>query len=609
MDSRGRNRPAAAFVAHYPLACYITVMRRGIAVSPGVAVGTAYCVDEIIGQLEPHELNSVEAADELARLDQAWTATDDDLRAMHAKVSTQVGEQEAAIFQTHQAILHDSTFIQKVRNWITKENLSSRAAMHHVMNEYTSLFARIKDDYLKERLADVRDVISRISTHLLNLNAIDQVQPDGPVILVARELLPSQALAFGQIDVRGIVTETGGNTSHAAILARSRGIPAVSGIRGILHEISTGDTVAVDGREGHVIVNPGTEVETAYRKLQREFVHLRHELVENREHPAISKDGVEIELMANINNVVDAESANRMGANGVGLFRTEYLFLTHPTVPDEEEQLAAYVEAIRASPNQRVTIRTLDLGGDKTVPYLGHQTHRDANPFMGWRSIRLSFEHPEFFQRQIRAILRAGCHGDVRILFPMITTLEEVRRVKRLVKRSKEQLDREGIPYKTNVPLGLMVEVPAAAISIKHLIGAVDFVSIGSNDLVQYLMAADRDNPKVAHLCEPLSPPVLAVLKTVISTCNEAGIPVTLCGEMAGRPRAFLLLFAMGLRQVSMSPAFIPLIKELLVQITLEQATSLLDHVMQMKTSGNIQLYLSRELARMCPNLTMMDSA
>ena len=202
MASRGQTRPAAAFIAHYPLDCYITVMRRGIAVSPGVAVGTAYCVDEVIGQLEPHELNSVEAADELARLDQAWTATDDDLRAMHTKVSTQVGEQEAAIFQTHQAILHDSTFIQKVRNWITKENLSSRAAMHHVMNEYTSLFARIKDDYLKERLADVRDVISRISTHLLNLNAIDEIHPDGPVILVARELLPSQALAFGQIDVR-----------------------------------------------------------------------------------------------------------------------------------------------------------------------------------------------------------------------------------------------------------------------------------------------------------------------------------------------------------------------------------------------------------------------
>jgi phosphotransferase system enzyme I (PtsI) len=256
-----------------------------------------------------------------------------------------------------------------------------------------------------------------------------------------------------------------------------------------------------------------------------------------------------------------------------------------------------------------VTIRTLDLGGDKTVPYLGHHAHRDANPFLGWRSIRLSFEHPEFFQTQLRAILRAACYGQVRILFPMITTLEEMRKVRRLMRRVQQDLDKRNVPYGKEVQLGLMLEVPAAAVAIQNLLTTVDFVSIGSNDLVQYLMAADRDNPKVAHLCQPLSPPVLKVLQSVIGACNRAGVPVTLCGEMAGRPRAFLLLFAMGLRQFSMSAAFIPSIKELLTHLTVRKTRELLDRVLRMKTAGQIQGYLSRQLRDLCPNLAILDSA
>jgi phosphotransferase system enzyme I (PtsI) len=582
-------------------------MRRGIAVSPGVAIGTVYRVDEVLGQFDPHELNGVEVTEELARLDRAWAAATEALHEMHAKVASQVGETEAEIFHAHEMILHDPSFVAKVREAITKEHLGARAALHRVWNEYTSMFARIKDEYWKERLADVRDVITRIRTHLDE--AEDGPKPEGPVILVAQEVMPSQALAFGRMDVAGIVTETGGATSHAAILARSRGIPAVSGVRGILHEVNNGDTVVVDGREGHVIINPGPEVKAAYRKLQREFVHLKDELAHNRDQPAVSADGHHVDLLANINNVADAQAAAAMGAGGVGLFRTEYLFLTHPTVPDEEEQLKAYREVIEASPNRRVTIRTLDLGGDKTVPYLGHHAHRDANPFLGWRSIRLSFEHPEFFQTQLRAILRAACYGQVRILFPMITTLEEMRKVRRLMRRVQQDLDKRNVPYGKEVQLGLMLEVPAAAVAIQNLLTTVDFVSIGSNDHVQYLKAADRDNPKVAHLCQPLSPPVLKVLQSVIGACNRAGVPVTLCGEMAGRPRAFLLLFAMGLRQFSMSAAFIPSIKELLTHLTVRKTRELLDRVLRMKTAGQIQGYLSRQLRDLCPNLAILDSA
>ena len=314
---------------------------------------------------------------------------------------------------------------------------------------------------------------------------------------------------LGEREVNGIVTQAGGETSHAAILARSRGIPAVSGVRGMLKHVKTGDTIVVDGREGHVIVNPDPETASAYRKLQREFFDLKDHLATNRQQPAVTADKIDVELLANINNLSDAKAVAAMGGSGVGLFRTEYLFLTHPDVPDEDEQTAAYKKIIAASPNHRVTIRTLDLGGDKTIPYLGHD--REANPFLGWRSIRLSFEHPEFFATQIRAVLRAaaGPKKRVRLMFPMITTLEEIRKVRSMVDRAKRDLAKHGHPC-GNVPIGLMLEVPAAAVMIDSMIEIVDFVSIGSNDLVQYLMAADRDNPRVSHLCQPLSPPCCA---------------------------------------------------------------------------------------------------
>ncbi len=343
----------------------------------------------------------------------------------------------------------------------------------------------------------------------------------------------------------------------------------------MLKQVKNGDVLVVDGRDGHVIVNPDPETTSAYRKLQREFFDLKDHLAENRDQPAVTADGVEIDLLANINNVADAAAAKAMGASGVGLFRTEYLFLTHPDVPDEEEQTAAYRQIIAESPNHRVTIRTLDLGGDKTIPYLGHA--REANPFLGWRSIRLSFEHPEFFATQIRAVLRAaaGPRNYVRLMFPMITTLEEIRRVQGMVARAKKDLAKQSKPFGP-VPVGLMLEVPAAAVMIDSLLEVVDFVSIGSNDLVQYLMAADRDNPRVSHLCQPLSPAVLRVLANTIAACNRASKPVTLCGEMAGRPRAVVLLLGMGLRSFSMSPAFIPTIKDLLTHVSIAQAEKIL---------------------------------
>jgi phosphoenolpyruvate-protein phosphotransferase len=504
-------------------------------------------------------------------------------------------------------LLRDPALIGKVKSTIAHRHVDARTALQEALDEYKALFSQIQDEYFKERMADIRDVVGRIANHLALQETQRFLEVNEPVILVAAEILPSQAMMFDRFHVAGILTETGGTTGHAAILARSLGIPAVSGLRGILREVHTGDLVAVDGREGHVYLNPGPEVEAAYRKLQREYVDLRDRLIENRDQEPLTLDGIQIELLANVNGPADAAMATRVGASGVGLYRTEYLFLTHPSVPTEEEQLAAYRAVIEAAPNQTVTIRTLDLGGDKQVPYLGNQ--REANPFMGWRSIRLSTAHPEFFQTQLRAILRAGSYGKLSLLFPMISTLEEVQRLKRMVARTKETLTRQGIAFGENIPLGVMLEVPAAALCIDALLPEVDFVSIGSNDLIQYVMAADRDNPKVAHLCEPFSPAILRLLHHIIKACNEHGMPVTLCGEMAGRPRCFLPLFGMGLLRLSMSPGFVPPLKELIRRTSLPVAREVAERVLQMNTFGEIRGYLTRKARKIWPNVSMLDTS
>jgi phosphoenolpyruvate-protein phosphotransferase len=580
-------------------------MKKGVPVSPGVSVAPAYCVDEVLARREPITLESAAVSGEVARFDQACAAASQELDAIAARVQQEVGAEEAAIFQAHRLLLRDPALVGRVKSAIVNRHIDAQGALHELVEEYGKLFSKIDDEYLKERMADIRDVVGRLMTHLSLQQTDRTIDVNEPVIIVAPEILPSQALLFDRMKVAGIVTETGGTTGHAAILARSLGIPAVSGLRGILREVHSGELIALDGREGFVYLNPGPEVEFAYRKLQREYVDLRDRLVENRDQEAVSGDGVCVELLANVNALGDATAAGAAGATGVGLYRTEYLFLTHQSVPTEDEQLAAYRAVIEAAPQQRVTIRTLDVGADKQLPYLG--SHREANPFMGWRSIRLSAAHPEFFQTQLRAIFRAGKFGQVSLLFPMISTMEEVLRLKRTVDRTKAALAREGVPFGDNIPLGLMVEVPAAALCIDQLLDEVDFVSIGSNDLIQYVMAADRDNPKVAHLCEPFNPPVLRLLNQVIQACGERKKPVTLCGEMAGRPRCFLPLFGMGLKRFSMSPAFVPSIKEVLRHTTLSSAQEIARRVLNMATVGEVRGYLTKRMRQICPNVSMLD--
>src|SRR5215210_1958915 len=582
-------------------------MHTGVAVSPGVVVGVAYRVDTVFGAYEPqHLVDPGLIPAEIERFDHAVETSAAELETIVLKVAQQLGAAEAEIFKSHQQIVQDRSLRTKVHDLIRAQRLTALSALQLVLHEYVAAFARSEHEYFRERMADIRDVISRIGSHLTLASALTPDHAtDEPIVLVAHELLPSQAMSLGNLPIAGIVTETGGGTSHAAILSRSRGIPAVSGVVGITNDIHSGDLVIVDGRDGVVLIRPDTETTSTYRKMQRDFFDLKDRLVKNRDQPAASSDGAQIELLANINTLADARAAAAVGATGVGLFRTEYLFLTHQDVPDEQEQYEYYRQVIAASPNRAVTIRTLDLGGDKTVPYLGRRN--EANPFMGWRSIRLSFEHPRLFERQIRAILRAGRHGKVSMLFPMITTLEELRHVNRLVEDARRTLRREGTPFGEDVKTGVMIEVPAAAVCIDAILRETDFISIGSNDLIQYLVAADRDNPKVAHLCEPLSPAIFKVLQMVFDACRRTGTPVTVCGEMAGQPRSALVLFGLGLRRFSMSPAFVPTIKALLSSVTTAQAERFAHHVLQLKTSEEIRRYLTERLHEVFSDLEVFD--
>jgi phosphoenolpyruvate-protein phosphotransferase (PTS system enzyme I) len=581
-------------------------MLRGVPISPGVAVARAFRLDPALARHSPGLLDAAALSSEAARFDQACDAVAAELDRTIDRVRREVGEDSADIFRGHRAILRDPAFVAKVKSFILNDQLDAVTALNRTLEEYDLLFARIRDDYLRERMTDIRDVAEQIITHLTLEKDRQAIGLSEALILVAPEIRPSQAAMFDKLPVSGIATEAGGSTGHAAVLARGLGIPAVSGLSGLLAQVHNGDLLVVDGREGIVIVNPGPEVEAAYRKLQREYVDLRDSLVENRDLEAVTTDGERIELLANVNTVIDAAAATGVGAVGVGLFRTEYVFLTHPTVPTEDEQVAAYRKIIEAAPNRSVVIRTLDLGGDKQVKYFSH--YRQSNPFMGWRSIRMTSEHPEFFQTQLRAILRAGALGNVSILFPMISTVEEVRKLRRLIDRARMALHRQKVPYGQKVSFGVMVEVPAAAECIDHILAEVDYVSIGSNDLVQYLMAADRDNPRVAALCDPLHPAVLRVLRRTIGRCIRKNKPVTLCGEMAGRPLCVLPLLGMGLRRASMSPAFVPAIKQLVRHVSTLEARRTARAVLRMQTVAEVRAYLAERLRKLCPQVANLDT-
>ena len=578
---------------------------KGISLSPGVAVGKAFRLDPGWG---PHQIDGIrpeEVEGEIARFESACKSAEADLLSAAQSTSEAASRDKANIFDAHRALVRDPFFVSRVGSLISNSHFSAERSVGIILKEFEGILNRLSDNHHSERVVDLRDVLGRVLNHLRGQP--EQVLPisDGPMVLIVVEFLPSFAHLLERSDVVGLITETGGATSHGAILARALGIPAVSGARNIRDHVKEGDLVAVDGREGRIHLRPGPEREAAFRKLNREYHDLKNRLIENRDIAPINPEGVRCELLANINSASDAKVACQVGADGVGLYRTEYLFLNLGHLPDEEEQYQTYREVVESSPNKRVTIRTIDVGGDKQLSNLA--VSGEANPFMGFRSIRMIREHPAFFRTQIRAILRAAVHGDVSLLFPMISRVEEVKYLRRFLDDTLGELSSQNIPHQADIQMGFMVEIPAVALGLDRYLDLVDFVSIGSNDLIQYLMAADRDNPRVAHLCEPFNPTVFQVISRILAKCNARNKKVTLCGEMAGLPRCFLPLFGFGMRSFSMSPALLPTIKETLRRLPLKRARAIAKKVVQFQSVKGTRDFLTRQARAIWPEVKLVD--
>jgi len=524
---------------------------RGIAASPGIVIGKAYVFQDILLLVEKRNLEEGCAEKEVFRLNQAIRQVIDELIEDNFQVSKRTQKREAEIFLTHIAILKDPYFISRVLQDIRENGVNAESALMKQVDEFIRAFRKMDDAYLRERGTDLRDIGRRVIKKLMPRQPPSWAS-DEKAIIVSSELTPSDTVRLEREKVLGFATESGGKESHAAILARSLGIPAVLGLEGLLSKVTRGDTLIVDGNTGIVIINPPEEVIQNYQDLQRKYESYQADLHGLISLSSETRDGREIRLWANIGGPVDLEYALRFGAHGIGLFRTEMPFLVLRRFLSEEEQFFLYQKVITGASGKEVTIRTLDFGGDKY--FEDGEGLKEKNPFLGYRSIRVFLRKKDLFKQQLRAILSASAFGPVKVLFPMVSTIEEVRQIRGLFELTKRELHKEGISFDEGIPFGVMIEVPSAAILANQLAREVDFFSIGTNDLIQYTLAVDRDNDLVNHLYEPLNPAVLRLIQHIVRVANDTGKPVTLCGEMAGTPAYIPLLVGMGLTDLSMNP-------------------------------------------------------
>jgi phosphotransferase system enzyme I (PtsP) len=566
----------------------------GLAASPGFGRGRAYV-------LEPRmDLNAIKITKtknperERERFRAAVERGIEQINVVKTRMNLLISKEEGAIFDVYRLILEDPAIIQQIENLIRKEGYVAEYAIRLVFERYLETISKIDDSYLRERTTDVKDAAQRLLENLSG--APDQhLEIPNDAVLVAQDLSPADLSMLEGDKFRGIVLATGGVTSHASILAKSFEIPSVVAVEGLMDRVHRGDLVIVDGNSGGLYVNPSREIIREYDRLERDYLELNRELEQLKDLPADTLDGHRVSLYANIGLLSDVAFANLHGAQGIGLYRTEIPFLAHHDFPSEEEQYALYKRVVEGMAGKPVTIRTLDIGADKYPPYM-RSVGREPNPFLGWRSIRISLEVEEIFKAQLRAILRVGELGRVRLLVPMVSSLEEIFKIKELLVEAKEELNREGTPFDSGVEIGVMVEVPAAVQLAGRFIHEVDFLSIGTNDLIQYILAVDRSNPKVANLYEPLHPAVLAALASTIEAAKREGKRVGMCGEMAGDPLCALLLLGMGLEEFSMGALYIPVIKKAIRSITYQAAKSTAQIVLQMDTVGEIKRYLFEQM-------------
>ncbi|MBU9857281.1 phosphoenolpyruvate-protein phosphotransferase PtsI [Rahnella bonaserana] len=561
-------------------------MISGILVSPGIAFGKALLLkeDEIV--INRKKISPEQVDQEVERFLAGRAKASAQLEVIKTKAGETFGEEKEAIFEGHIMLLEDEELEQEIIALIKDEHASADAAAFSVIEGQAKALEELDDEYLKERAADVRDIGKRLLRNILDMTIVDLSSIQDEVILVATDLTPSETAQLNLNKVLGFITDLGGRTSHTSIMARSLELPAIVGTSDVTKQVKNDDYLILDAVNNKIYVNPTADVIDELKAVQNQYISEKDELTKLKDLPAITLDGHQVEVCANIGTVRDVAGAERNGAEGVGLYRTEFLFMDRDSLPTEEEQFQAYKAVAEAMGSQAVIVRTMDIGGDKDLPYMN--LPKEENPFLGWRAIRICLDRKEILHDQLKGILRASAFGKLRIMFPMIISVEEVRELKAELEMLKAELREKGQAFDETIEVGVMVETPAAAVIAHHLAKEVDFFSIGTNDLTQYTLAVDRGNELISHLYNPMSPSVLGLIKQVIDASHAAGKWTGMCGELAGDERATLLLLGMGLDEFSMSAISIPRIKKIIRNTNFEDVKALADQALAQPTAQEL---------------------
>lgn len=567
-------------------------MISGILASPGIAFGKALLLKEDKIIINCEKINAKKIRQEVKRFFVGRAKTLSQLEIIKNRAGKILGEEKEAIFEGHIMLLEDEEFAQNIISIIKEGLASADAAVFSVIKKQAKILEDLDDEYLKERATDIQDIGKRLLCNILNIPVIDLSTINEEVVIVAADLTPSKTAQLNLDKVLGFVTDIGGHTSHSSIMARSLELPAIVGTGNITQRVASGDFLILDAINNQIYINPKPAVIKKMKTLQNQYVTEKYELTKLKDLPAVTLDGHQVEICANIGTVRDITGAERNGAEGIGLYRTEFLFMDRNSLPSEEEQFKAYKAVAESMPNGAIIVRTMDIGGDKNLPYMN--LPKEDNPFLGWRAIRIGLDRKEMLHAQLRAILRASSFGKLRIMYPMIISVEEVRTLKLELSLLKEQLREEKKNFDENIEVGVMVETPAAAVIACHLAKEVDFFSIGTNDLTQYALAVDRGNELISHLYNPLSPVMLRLIKQVIDASHAEGKWTGMCGELAGDERATLLLLGMELDEFSMSAISIPRIKKIIRSTNFGDAKLLAEEALAQPTSEELMNLINK---------------
>lgn len=572
------------------------MLKEGIIASPGIAIAKAFVYDKVEVEVTEKKVDDPEA--EVARLQTALENSKEQILKIKEKAARDLGEEEAEIFEAHAMVLDDPEFVDSITAEINTNGVNAEFAVKTVTDRFFEMFDMMDDPYFSARAADIRDVGTRVLNNVMGVENVDISCLDEDTIIVADDLAPSDTAQMDKARVKGFATNIGSRTSHTAIMARSLEIPAVLGLGDITAAVKNGDTVVVDGLKGQAVINPTEDELAAYKKQQEDYQAYIKELAELKELEAVTTDGHRVELVGNIGSPNDTDGVHKNGGRGVGLYRTEFLYMNSDTMPDEEKQYEAYKAVIESFDGDPVIIRTLDIGGDKKLPYL--PLEEEMNPFLGFRAIRLCFREVDMFKTQLRAILRASAFGNALIMFPMISGVSEVRQAKGILAECMKELDEKGQAYDKNLRVGVMIEIPSAAVTSDIIAREVDFFSIGTNDLCQYTLAVDRMNQEVSYLYNPLHPAILRLVKTVIDASHaREGLFTGMCGEMAGDPMATLILLGLGMDEFSMSASSIPQVKKIIRSVSYEDAKAIAEKALNLETGEEVKEMVQAKIAEL----------